>query len=68
MTTKDMITALRALGYSQVQIATETGITQATISRLETGVHADTSYDKAKRIESMLQKAQAVDGRQVANS
>lgn len=69
MTTKDMISALIDLGYSQVRIADETGITQATISRIASGKHKDTSYSNAKLIERCLENARGShDQCQVVNS
>ena len=53
MNPAEHIRELISLGLTQKQIAQEIGVTQATVSRIVTGVQSDTRASIARRIEAL---------------
>ncbi|MGL6191241.1 MAG: helix-turn-helix transcriptional regulator [Serratia nevei] len=49
-----MVRALIARGYTQIQIAEATGVTQSSISRLLTGTHADPRISTVRALEKFV--------------
>ena len=54
MNIQTLIANLRDHGFTQAEIAKNSGLSQATISRLASGKHSDTSYLNAKHLEELL--------------
>lgn len=51
---KQMLERLHDSGLSDAEISRRTEIPQPTVSRLRSGIHADTSYTYGKRIEQLF--------------
>jgi len=54
-----MIKEIRALGWSQKQIADATGIPQGTISRIENCKHNDPRYSTATKLIHLFERLSA---------
>lgn len=54
LTPKDVVKALLDAGLTQSQIAEASGVTQSSISRLLTGVHADPRISTVRALENLL--------------
>lgn len=53
---QNMLSDLCLLGFTQADISMETGIPQATISRILNGVHADPKFSSAHAISMMYDR------------
>ncbi|WP_345894424.1 helix-turn-helix transcriptional regulator [Serratia marcescens] len=57
MTPQEMVAALVKAGYTQAQIAHETGVTQSSISRLLTGTHADPRISTVRALQRFVDRS-----------
>jgi len=56
MNTKEKLKALIGIGLTQLEIANETAVSQATISRILAGKHADIKASTADSVSVMYEK------------
>jgi transcriptional regulator with XRE-family HTH domain len=55
-TCSEKLTYLKSVGFSGVEIAKATGITQATISRIERGLHAEPKETAVRAIDALYER------------